>query len=173
MDADKIKTERWDVLWAVQRSQRYHSRRSAFYARWNKLTAFAGVVGGSAVFASVGQALPAWVATAGAGAVVILSGADLVAGTSEMARKHNDFRRRFCELEADILGKEIATLEDISEWKARRLAIESDEPPTYVALDILCENELMRTYSHLKEQAPHRLPWYKRATAHFLIWENA
>ncbi|NJC36413.1 hypothetical protein GGR60_000903 [Xanthomonas arboricola] len=172
MDADQIKTERWELLWAVQRSQRYHSRRSAFYSRWNKATALTGVLGGSAVFASLGQAFPAIVGTLAAGAVIVLSGADLVAGTSEMSRKHNDLRKRFCDIETDIVSVE-PTPEKIAHWKATRLAIESDEPPTYVALDILCENELARSYSHLRNAPVHSLPWYKRITAHLLIWADS
>lgn len=172
MDADKCRTERWQTLWSVQRSQRYHSRRASFYGRWNKATAFTGVVGGSAVFASIGNQMPL-VATFGAAAVVLISGADLVAGTSEMARKHNDLRRRFCELEAEIVAKTEASAKEVASWKSKRLAIESDEPPTYVALDLLCDNELARAYGHLADRPQHQVPWFKRLTAQLLIWENS
>lgn len=172
MDAEKIKTERWELLWATQRSQRYHSRRTSFFGRWNKLTAFTGVIGGSAVFASVGNQMP-WLATIGAAAVVVISGADLVIGTSEMSRMHNDLRRRFCELEAAIVSTVTTTESDIAKWKAQRIAIESDEPPTHVALNLLCDNELSRSYGHLSGHQEHAVPWYKKLTAHFLIWEDA
>lgn len=96
----------------------------------------------------------------------------MVAGAAEMARKHNDLRRRFCELEAEIVATEVSTEANVAAWKGQRLAIESDEPPTYVALDILCDNELARSYAHLKEREPHNVQWYKRLTAHLIIWEN-
>ncbi len=91
-----------------------------------------------------------------------------------MARRHNDLRRRFCELEAEIAKKEPlqVTPTDIASWKSQRATIESDEPPTYVALNILCDNELRRSYSHLQDQ-PHKLSLLQRLTAHVLIWENA
>jgi len=176
MEPDQVITERWNLLWAIQRSQRYHSRRSSFFSRWNKLTSFIGVVGGSAVFASVNTAVPGWVATIGAVVVVLLSGADLVVGTSDMARNHNDLRRRFCELEADIVSREIGSITgaEIAGWKGRRLSIESDEPPTYVALNVLCEIELRRAYGMdlLKDSENKLSPW-RHFTAHLFIWENS
>lgn len=172
-NASDLKTSRWEILWGAQRSQRYNARRTAFYERWNKVTAFVGIVGGTSVFASLGQFFPVWVGSFGAAAIVVMSAMDLVAGTGEMARRHNDLRRRYCELEAKIAGTVAPSQEQIASWCAERLTIESDEPPTYVALDILCENELAHTKGHLAETPPHRLPWYVRMTAQLRHWENA
>lgn len=171
MSSPETTTEKHALLWAVQRSQRYHSRRSSFFSRWNKATAFAGVVGGSAVFASLGAALPSWVGTCAAAAVVLISGADLVVGAADMARKHNDLRRRFCELESAMATAE---KDDVPRWKAERLSIESDEPPTHVALNLLCHNELVHAKYGPKESAEHlaKMNWWKRITAHLFIWED-
>jgi len=167
-------TGRWDLLWAVRRSQRYHARRHAFYRRWHQLTAFVGVIGGSAVFASLGHLLPTSMALWAAAAVALLSAADLVVGTADMAHVHHDLRRQFGGLEADIIGDIAPSAAILAAWEARRLAIEAHEPPVYVALDILCENELIRaTGQHLRSTPPHPLPWFKRATAHVFLWENA
>jgi len=174
MDADQAREEQRVILWSIQRSQRYHARRSSFFSRWNKSTAFAGIVGGSAVFASLGEALPAQVATVAAALVVMISGADLVIGAADMARKHNDLRRRFCELEADIVGVETPEPTDLSRWKSLRVSIESDEPPTHVALNILCENELIRARYETSKASNfmHPISPWKRLTAHFFIWED-
>jgi len=174
MDADQANEEKRKILWSIQRSQRYHARRSSFFSRWNKSTAFAGIVGGSAVFASLGEALPAQVATLAAAAVVLISGADLVIGAADMARSHNDLRRRFCELEAEIVGVEVPEGADVGRWKSARVTIESDEPPTHVALNLLCENELIRSQYEAKRAAEyiHPIGIWKRLTAHFFIWEN-
>lgn len=166
--------DKWDLQWGVQRSQRYHARRTAFFDRWHKGTAFAGIVGGSAVFAAIGNAVPAWVATAGAAMVVAMCAIDLVVDTAGMARTHNDLRRRFCQLEADMAAAgQDASQEQLAAWLQQRLAIESDEPPHYAALNVLCDNELARSYRHLKQQQPHHIPWFQRMTAHLLRWENA
>lgn len=174
MDIAQAAEEQRKLLWSIQRSQRYHARRSSFFSRWNKSTAFAGIVGGSAVFASLGEALPSQVATAAAALVVLISGADLVIGASDMARTHNDLRRRFCELEAEIVGVENPCATDIGRWRSARVSIESNEPPTHVALDILCHNELIRGRYDAERAAAlvqHVGSW-RRLTAHFFIWEN-
>lgn len=102
-----------------------------------------------------------------------MSGIDLVVGTGQMARQHNDLRRRFCELEADLVRDLSPTEATVAGWQARRLTIESDEPPTYVALDLLCENELARAYEHLKARPRASVPWYKVITAQFILWPNS
>lgn len=168
-----VHTERWNALWSVQRSQRYHARRSAFFDRWSKLTAATGVIGGSAVFASLSEHVPGAIAVAGASMVVVMSSLDLVVGTAQMARSHHDLRRRYCLLEAQMQAKDDATEREVGRWKSERLAIEADEPPTYVALNVLCDNELIRAYPHTFGQASHHLPWYQRWTAHWWRWENA
>jgi hypothetical protein len=131
------------------------------------------VIGGSSVVASLGTLFPASLGLIAATIVVFMSGIDLVAGTSEMARRHNDLRRRYCDLEAEIVSELDPTETSIAKWQGKRLSIESDEPPTYVALDVLCYNELARAYSHLKDVAPQKIPMYKAITAQLLVWPNA
>jgi len=164
----------WDVLWAVRRSQRYHARRRAFYRRWRQLTAFAGVMGGSAVVAAAGQVVPGWVALWAAVSVAVLSALVLVVNAADMAHTHDDLRRPFAELEADMVRTAEPSADELGAWTARRLAIEVHEPPIHAALDVLCENELIRaTGQHLTDTPLHRLGWFKRATAQVFLWENA
>lgn len=165
--------DRWKLLWGVRRSQRYHARRMGFFDRWHKLTAVAGVLGGSAVFVAMAHHVPGWLAGLGAGLVVLLSSIDLVVGTSEMARRHNDLRRRFCLLEAAIEAKPEPRPADIARWKEERLAIEADEPPVYVALDLLCENELRRATYPPEKADLINVPWYKARAAHWVRWEGS
>ncbi|WGZ31884.1 hypothetical protein O4444_10420 [Xylella fastidiosa subsp. pauca] len=175
MDANntELHTKRWELLWGVQKSQRYHSCRMAFFDRCDKLNSVIGLLSGSAVIASLGQYAPQWMALAGAVTVTIATSINLVAGTAQMARIHSDLRRRFSQLESDIVNHPDATREQISAWTAQRLEIESDEPPIFVALDILCENQVTRSYAHLKDHPSRTLPWFKRVTAQWLTWGNA
>lgn len=55
-----------------------------------------------------------------------------------------------------------------------RVTIESDEPPTHVALDVLCHNELIRAQYEPQRAKDHlcEVPLLKRLTAHLFIWEN-
>ena len=94
---------------------------------------------------------------------------DLVIGTAEMARKHDDLRRRFVALEARIVPEEETKSGDIREWVQARLAIEMDEPPTYIAVDLLCENEL----SMSKGDPPrYDVPLFRRLTANWWRQED-
>lgn len=164
---------RWNLLWATRRSQRYHARRMGFFDRWNKVTSLAGVLGGSAVFVAMANHVPAWLAGFGAGLIVLLSSVDLVVGTSEMARRHNDLRRRYCLLEAAIQARPDPKPGDLGRWTEERLNIEADEPPVFGALDLMVENELIRATFEPEKQKLIDVPWYKAITSHWLRWENA
>lgn len=161
----------WEVLWAARCSQRYHSRRRAFFERWHRCTAVVTLVVGAALLAWVGDLLPdigAEIVATGA----FLSAADLVVGTAGMACKHDALRRRFCELEAQIVAVAEPTAKQVGSWRQQRLAIEADEPPTYVALNALCENEQRRATRSAAGEELVAVPWYKRATANWVRWEN-
>lgn len=166
MDAN---LDRHNLLWNVRKSQRYHARRMAFFDRWHKVTGFVGVLGASAVFVAMAEHVPVWLATTGAGLVVVMSSIDLVVGFSVMARCHNDLRRRFCLLEAAIAAKPEAKASELARWTEERLNIEADEPPVYVALDLQCDNELRRATG----RDPEPLGRFMGLTAHWLRWENA
>ncbi|WP_244403819.1 hypothetical protein [Xylella fastidiosa] len=94
-------------------------------------------------------------------------------GTAQMASLYNGLRHRFSQLESGIVKHPQARQEQIAAWVKQRLEIESDEPPIFVALDILCENQVTRSYADLKDYPSHKLPWFKRITAQWLMWGNA
>ncbi|HHW4673886.1 hypothetical protein [Xylella fastidiosa] len=119
----ELHTKRWELLWGVQKSQRYHSCRMAFFDRCNTLSSFISLLGASAVIASFGKYTAEWMALAGAVTVTIATSINLVAGTAQMARTHSDLRRRFSQLERDIVKHPDATQEQVSAWTAQRLEI--------------------------------------------------
>lgn len=162
-------TQRWNTLWGVQRSVRYHARRQAFFDRWHSLTAGVSVIFASAAGVDFLHAGGHREAIAAAFVVAVLSAFDLVVGTAQMARKHDDLRRRFIALEARILANESPGDATVIEWQAERLAIESDEPPTYIALNILCENEQALATA---TERRYTLNLWQRFTAHWMHWAN-
>lgn len=172
-DWEERRSKRWAVLWSVQRSQRYHARRRTFYERWNKGTALVSILGGSAVFAGLTKYFDDRLIAAGASAALIMSAVDLVASTVQQARLHDDLRRRFCALEQEIQREEEPDLTTIARWRAQRLEIEADEPPTYVALNLLCENELGAAYGKDINFVPNRVGRFKRWTAQFWHWHDS
>ena len=129
-------------MWSVQRSARYHARRQGFFDTWRKATSFVSVLFASAAAVDLLNKGDLIVALIASFVVATMSAFDLVVGTADMARKHDDLRRRFVALESTIKPEEESTDADVNAWCRERLAIEIDEPPIYVAVDLLCENEL-------------------------------
>jgi len=86
-----------------------------------------------------------------------------------MSRKHDDLRRRFISLEAKILANESPDDSTVTVWCSERLAIESDEPPTYKALDLLCENEQALATG---EKRRVEMGTFPILTAQLSRWEN-
>jgi hypothetical protein len=164
-----ISNERWNLLWSVQRSVRYHARRQGFYDHWRKVTAFISVLAASAGATDLLNSWSRPFAIACMFLVATAAAFDLVVGTSEMARKHDQLRRRFLVLEAAIKPELVTSELELDQWCKERLAIELDEPPTFVVLDLLCENEL----SVSKGDGPRfRIPWLRRVTAKWLRHED-
>jgi hypothetical protein len=162
----------WPVLWAAQISSRYHARREAFFERWSRVTAATGVIFGSTAVASAFgdlKSLAPFIAFGGA-LVAAASAVDLVVGTATMARRHDDLRKRFLQLEAKIRATREPSENDIVAWESERLIIEMDEPPRYVGLCLLCENELGRANKDIGERTTVR--WWVRWTAQWLQWPD-
>lgn len=167
--SSNLQADRWGLLWAAQKSARYHARRQGFFDRWRMLTSGAGALFGSAAAANVAAAGGTTVTLIAALIVAVLSTIDLVVGTSTAARLHSDLRRRFLEMEAHIRCVPEPSQLDIDGWTVERLRIEADEPPVFVGLDLLCENELARAHG-LEPRA--KLNWWAKITAHWFKWES-
>ncbi|WP_337245214.1 hypothetical protein [Luteimonas sp. gir] len=164
-----IGKECWNLLWAVERSARYHARRQNFFDRWHKVTAAAGVIFGSTAAVNLLSHGDKALTLTAALVITVLSTVDLVVGTAAMARMHSDLKRRYLLLEGDISCADTPGKEDITRWRQERLRIEADEPPVYVALDLLCENEMARAKGRPQRAA---LGFWDIVTSHWLRHEN-
>ena len=131
---------RYALLFDVRRSVRYHNRRRAFFDRTSMLNTAVSLVFGSAAAASV-LGDRTWLAVASGFFVTLCSSIDLVVGSAQKARLHFDLARRFIELEKQLLAVSKDDHSAICALEQVRLTIESDEPPVYRALDLLCRNE--------------------------------
>ncbi len=150
-----------DLLFGVRRSIRYHNRRTRFFDRTHKLSTFLSALGGTATLASVlAKAGPAWTLSC-ALAVAVFSVIDLVVGTAQAARLHNDLSKRFFALEKSIISLKAPEAENIAELTAQRLDIEADEPPPLKVLDSMCHNELLRAMGYDKSEFVE-IKWYQR-----------
>lgn len=160
MDA-KIEKKYDDLLFGVRRSIRYHNRRRRFFDRFHKFSTFLSAFFGTATIASVlAKAGPTWTIPF-ALAVAVFSVIDLVVGTAQAARLHNDLSKRFFELEKAIISLKDPKAEDIAKLTTQRLDIEADEPPPLKVLDSMCHNELLRAMDYDKSYF-FNIKWYQR-----------
>lgn len=134
-------TQLHDLLFAVRRSIRYHNRRRRFFDGFDKFAKVLSVIGGSAAVAAIVGSFH-WAAVAFSGAVALVSAISLVVGPAQGARLYADLAKRFAKLEYDIVRSKQADSDQLNEFVAERLLIESDEPPINRVLDTLCHNEL-------------------------------
>lgn len=163
------------LLFGVRRSVRYHMRREAFFEAWHRIiTSACSVIFGSAVIGSLLTDIDNQLALYAAGVVTILAALDLVIGTAQMARLHNDLRRRFLDLEKRLCGAGELDAPQLDALTRERLDIEADEPPVLRALDTICHNDLLRASGYPRESGTYvPLNWYQRCTAQLINWPIA
>jgi hypothetical protein len=167
-----LEEERWNVLWATQKSQRYHARRCAHYDRLHTFTTFCGVMAVSASFSAFAELVPRSISIYFGVLFFAFAAYDLVARTSSRSRVHDELRRRFCRLEMDINRKAEPTLMDVNRWKNRKLEIELDEPAIFMVIDLLSENELYRIYPHLADRPLYKITRAQRLFGGWFRYQN-
>lgn len=135
-----IEAELWKVDFAVGKSMRYHMYRRAWWDNvdhWNQVFV---LVTGAAVVISL---LKAWTAAEIIVAVLVavLSALDIVFKFAERARQHDSLYRDYSSLAQEIAATITPTPELIAKWRARRIAIEGEEPTINARLDLKCRRE--------------------------------
>ena len=141
MASEEVEEGRYQLLFAVRRSRRYHMHRQLFFGRFNSATTFLTTLSGSATFASVLAGSTPW--SIGLAATTAVVAAMAFAGqTGPRHALHGDLAREFTALERDLVlaGKKIDTAK-LDEFTARRLEIEMKEPPLLRVLNVICHNE--------------------------------
>lgn len=112
-ETEDIQKQIRGILFSVRRSVRYHNKRRLFFDRVHKCFRLLSVLTGAATIASVlAKAGPIWTVPF-AVAVAFFSVIDLVVGTTQAARLHNDLSKRFFDLEKSIIAIKDFTDQDI------------------------------------------------------------
>jgi hypothetical protein len=165
MSAD-INKKAKGLLFGVRRSIRYHLRRRKFFDNIHKASIFLSALSGTATIAAVlAKAGPTLTITFAA-LVAISSIIDLVVGTAQAARLHDDLARRFFDLEKAIISTKEITEENLTNFISQRLDIEADEPTPLKVLDSICHNELLRAMGYDRSEFLN-IRWYQRISAQF------
>lgn len=123
---------------------------------------------GSAAFSSaISQPAAQWLSIMTA----FLAALDLVYAPSVKVCGHEQLHRDFASL-AMRLNTSINPSEDqLIEWANERMRIECSEPPTFLALEADCWNEVARAWGKGDEQL--KLKWRHRRLKHFVRFEGA
>ncbi len=144
MTREELKLQIDSLNFQVEKSLRYHQRRRGFYDGLHRFSMFAIILlGGGAVidkpqiFGTLASAFAA---------------VNLVWNVSHRARDHEMLFRRFSDLAIEIrTSAHDATEANFADWTERRLAIESDEPPIFYALEADCDNQVRRGWGRDKK----------------------
>ena len=172
MEAQDIEKKSHDLLFGVRRSVRYHNRRRMFFDRLHKITVSLSLIFGSATISvALSQVDRIWISICAA-LVAVFGAVDLVFDAPQSARTHNDLAKRFIDLEKMIVVLPALSEENIRNFTAKRLEIESDEPPVLRVLNIICHNELMRAMGYADTMLV-KISWYKRFLCHFFDLNDA
>lgn len=175
-EADKQETELHELGFYVQRNIRYHMRRGSFFLRWSRFTAFVGVIFGSAAVTGLVATSSTVMVGIAALVVTLASAVDLVVGTGQRSWLHNDLRKRYLDIEAEMLAQdENSQISKLRDYKSRIRRIEADEPPTLPVLELLARNDVIRAL-YPKDKADlyvTHLGWLKRLTAQWYEWDTS
>lgn len=131
------------TLYRIEYSIRYHQRRESFFDWWDKFAKAIAVLGGAATVVSVVHVDAIRLAIAAA--ITVTSTLSLVFGFSQKARQHFDLRKRYGQLEAEVLESDIVDSVLLSKWNGKIALIEADEPPPLAALVQISQNDVTRS----------------------------
>jgi hypothetical protein len=128
------------VDFGVKKSLRYHSRVRAYYERLDIWTKWLSAVAGASAFAVLLGDSKSLSAAALTFIVTALALLDIIVAFSQKARLHQDLYRRFSDLAIEIAKLQHPIAPDVAQMRAKRIAIEADEPPAIDVLEKWCWN---------------------------------
>lgn len=150
-----------------RRSVRYHMHRVRFFQSLANLVSTVSLLSGSAAFASLLVAAPAWAPLAASAIVVVAQLLELVGRVSDKAMLHRSLADAHLAVEKDAAAVEgRATDDDVRRIRQALIDIEAREPPILRALDVCCHNEVVRAMG-LDDQV-HEVSGWQRAMRHWL-----
>jgi len=137
-----------DLMFNIERSIRYHSRRQAFFEMFDAVVNTSNLILGSgAVLALISDRVENWVLGILSAIVAIVSFVNLTMRSAERSALHSQLKQRFMGLlkrikRLDHNASDCAAL--LRKCEEKRLDIEREEPPIYRMVDILAHNEQCR-----------------------------
>ena len=121
-------------------SQRYYSKRHAFFHAFDRGTAFVSVLSATGAVGTLIAEMPG-IALYASLVVAIASTINLVFGFCDLASKHNHIYRRYSDLAVLIARAQNPSDSKIGELTAQRFEIVKDEPTRLGVIEAKCYNE--------------------------------
>lgn len=149
----------------VLRNALLHTMRQRWFDSLHRWLMFLIVLSGTAGVATLSANLvgPAVFAAA----TSLFATLDLVLDLRAKARLHDDLRRRYYHLMAEIAAVPAADTATVAGWRAEMLRLTAEEPDLYRVIDCLAYNGALRS---LGRDPGHLLviPWWRRQLGH--LW---
>ena len=129
------------IDFGIKKSIRYHSKRRAFFERWDNIANWLVAVAGASAFASVVGDSASLLSKILTFLMTAIALADVIVSFGARARLHQDLYRRFSELAIEITHMSNPTPHDIATLRAKRLSLEAEEPHIIDAIERWCWSE--------------------------------
>lgn len=157
-DVDYLWEKRYKLIYKLELSALYHLKRERFFDILDKIFKAFSLIGGSAAIFKISEVETVKYIAA---LITITSSLSLVLSFSDRARKHGEYAKNYRKLHASILrvGDRDFSENNINDWEAETLEIESSEPLALVLLTVVCQNEI--AISRGDWDSVCKVPFYK------------
>src|SRR3989344_1557959 len=161
MTLDAIPDERFFLSYRADYSARYHRLRAPFLGSLHTVSNIITMLAGTAVFVSLMQGGPVFLAQAAGLTISALAIVQVVVGIGPLGARHTEWMRSWDKLANDIRATPMPTEEDLRRWNDRRAEIEGEGVNELRALCYDCENRT-RTHWGITEGIV-KIEWWQRA----------
>lgn len=151
MTSDELLDSRYELLYRAQYSTRYHRRRAAFFANLDTFLNVVTIVAGASTFGDLLSGAPGWLAKIGAAVVTLIAVSQVVLRLGQRATAHEQWLKRWTDLEAEINLNTSPAEEDVRRWTKEKVAVETECVGELRALCWDCENAAAKVMG-----IPHR-----------------
>lgn len=165
----ELKIELNKLKFILGSSIRYHEKRSAFFDRSETITNYLSLIFGSTSFLGL-VADQKWLIAISAFIVAIASFLSITIRFSSKARKHDDFKKQYVELQKKLIVDKI-DMQLIQQINKDILDIEAQEPAIMNTLNIIAHNEEVIATSSSKEYRNKvlvKVGWFKKLTKNLI-----
>lgn len=169
-NAKKVK----DLVFNIQRSIRYHSRRQAFFETFDTSVNTANLILGSGAIVALIKETPGWLSISLTAVVAIISFLNLAMRSAQRSSLHSQLQQRFIDLLKRVKRLDPTQGDcgpNFKKCEEKMLDIERDEPPIYRIVDLLAHNEQCRAQGASETHIYH-VPKFMVLTANLWRYET-